>query len=434
MTDRELIDNLFCAALAAVDPLTALPRHLREVAELYPSGPFDRLLVAGFGKAGGGMALAAEECLGEMITSGLVIVPHASNLSPLPHRIELAAGGHPYPDAEGVAATSRLMEMARGADDRTLLLVLISGGGSALCSAPAEGITLEEKQATCRLLMEAGADIRELNTVRKHLSRVKGGQLAALAMPARTVALTISDVPGDLPEIIASGPVAPDPSTFGEALAVMERLGISGRVPEAVLRRLRLGAAGEIAETPKPGSALFDAVTTVIAASNGCARAAAAHAAHQRGIRLRVLDDPVCGEAKGAGRRLAELALAERKKLASGERLCIVSGGETTVRVTGKGKGGRNQELAVAFALGIEGVDGITLLSAGTDGIDGPTDAAGAIVDGTTAAKATGAGFDPVASLEENDTYRLLESCGALLKTGPTGTNVMDLQIILLRG
>ncbi|MCM0080923.1 glycerate kinase [Geomonas sp. Red32] len=434
MTDRELIDNLFCAALAAVDPLTALPSHLREVAELYLSGPFDRLLVAGFGKAGVPMALAAEECLGEMIGSGLVIVPHSSNLSPQPHRIELATGGHPHPNAEGVAATSRLMEMVRGADDRTLLLVLISGGGSALCSAPAEGITLEEKQAACRLLMEAGADIRELNTVRKHLSRVKGGQLAALAMPARTVALTISDVPGDLPEIIASGPVAPDPSTFGDALAVFERLGIADRVPKAVLRRLRLGAAGEVPETPKPGSALFDSVTTVIAASNGCARAAAAHAALQRGIRARVLEEPVCGEAKVAGRRLAELALAERKKLSSGERCCIVSGGETTVQVKGNGKGGRNQEVAVAFALGIEGVDGVTFLSAGTDGIDGPTDAAGAIVDGSTAAKAKGAGFDPLASLEENDTYRLLESCGALLKTGPTGTNVMDLQIVLLRG
>jgi hydroxypyruvate reductase/glycerate 2-kinase len=432
MTDRELVDTFFCAALAAVDPFLALPPHLLKVRELYRAGGYGRLVVAGFGKAALPMALATEEIFGSSISGGLVIVPHGTKGAGLPGRIEVAGAGHPHPDADGVAASLRVMDLAREADERTLLLLLISGGGSSLFTAPAEGITLEQKQQTSRLLMEAGADIQELNSVRKHLSKIKGGNLAALAHPARLISLAISDVPGDRPDVIASGPAYPDPTYFADALQVLARLRISSKVPASVLERLEKGAAGSIAETPKPGDPVFSSVTTVLAARNRDAMEAAARAATRHGVKARVLAEAVLGEAREAGRRLAEIALKEREMLKPGERICLISGGETTVRVVGKGKGGRNQELAVAFAAAIEGKSGITLLSAGTDGIDGPTDAAGGIVDGDTAAVARAAGFDPVRFLAENDAYSLLDRCGGLFKTGPTGTNVMDLQIAVI--
>lgn len=432
MTDREMIDSFFCAALAAVDPFMALAPHLATVKEIYRTGGFNRLVIAGFGKAGLPMALAAEEALGAAIDAGLVIVPHDTKFAKRPSRIEVATAGHPHPDSAGVAASGRILHFARVADKKTLLLLLVSGGGSALFTAPADGISLEEKQLTSRLLMEAGADIHQLNTVRKHLSSIKGGRLAALAHPARLITFAISDVPGDRPEVIASGPAYPDPTSFADALAVLELLGIATQVPISVRERLLKGASGAIGETPKPGDPVFSSVTTVIAARNRDAVEAAARAARHKGLKVHILEEAVCGEARQAGQRLAGIAISEREKLAPGERICLVSGGETTVRVVGKGKGGRNQELALAFAMAIEGISGITLLSAGTDGIDGPTDAAGGIVDGNTTALAKAAGFDPSRSLADNDAYTLLDGCGGLLKTGPTGTNVMDLQIAIL--
>ncbi|HJV34906.1 glycerate kinase [Geomonas sp.] len=434
MTDRELIDTIFSAGLAAVDPLVTLPPHLVQVKEMFRTGGFRRLIVVGFGKASVPMALAVEDMLDQQIGAGLIIAPHGANLSALPRRIKVATAGHPHPDPAGVVASRRIIELAHAADEKTLMLLLISGGGSALFTAPADEITLEEKMETCRLLMDAGADIQELNTVRKHLSKVKGGKLAALAHPARIFALAVSDVPGDRPDVIASGPAYPDPTTFADALAVLARLHLSGRVPPAVRKRLELGAAGSIKETPKPGDPLFSSVTTVIAARNRDAMEAAAHAAGKHKMEVHLLESPICGEAREAGRRLAELAVARRRKLAPGQLACLISGGETTVRVVGKGKGGRNQEMAVAFAMAIEGEPGITFLSGGTDGIDGPTDAAGGVVDGNTVALARAAGLDPVAYLAENDAYAFLQGCRGLLKTGPTGTNVMDLQIAVVRG
>jgi glycerate 2-kinase len=434
MTDREMLDRFFCAALAAVDPYLTLPPHLLKVRELYRSGGFGRLVVAGFGKAALPMALAAEQILGETINCGLVIVPHDTKPTTKPHHIEVATAGHPHPDRDGVAASKRIMELARTADDKTLLLLLVSGGGSALFTAPADGITLEEKLATSRLLMEAGADIGELNTVRKHLSNIKGGRLAALAQPARIITLAISDVPGDHPDVIASGPAYPDPTSFADAIEVLDRLQISTQVPATVLERLQRGSAGAIADTPKPDDPIFSSVTTVIVARNGTAVEAAAGAARSLGLTVQVLGEAVCGEARQAGQRLAEIALNLKKRLAPGERICLIGGGETTVRVVGKGKGGRNQELALAFAIATAGETGITLLSAGTDGIDGPTDAAGGIVDGATAAVAKAAGLDPARFLADNDAYAILDNCAALLRTGPTGTNVMDLQIVIVSG
>ena len=434
MDDRRLVQTLFSAALAAVEPGRALGPHLERVRQDYLSGGFRRLVVAGFGKAAIPMARAVEERLGDLITNGLVIAPHSA--PPFAKGglevIDVACAGHPHPDAAGVAAGRRIVDLARGCDAGTLLLLLVSGGGSALFVAPADDITLEEKQATARLLMEAGADIHELNTVRKHLSAVKGGQLARAAQPARIVSLLISDVPGDRPDVIASGPAVADPTTFGDALAVLEQRGLLLTVPPSVRRRLEQGRAGLLPETPKPGDPLFGRVSTIVTARNRDALEAAAAEAGRLGLEVRMSDGIVTGEAREAGRMLAAQALRARAQMNPGQHLCLLYGGETTVTVQGEGRGGRNQELALAFCGEIAGATGITLLAAGTDGIDGPTDAAGAIADGGTWDLARRAGFDPAASLAANDAYPLLERCGTLLKTGPTGTNVMDVQIVII--
>lgn len=438
--DNQTLQALFRAALEAVEPGAALAPHLERVGERYRREGFQRLVVAGFGKAAIPMAWAAEERLGDLVSAGLVIAPHGRDANPPQYplinggltSIEVAFAGHPHPDSAGEAAGRRLMELARACDERTLLLLLVSGGGSALLAVPAPGITLEEKRITAQLLMEAGADISELNTVRKHLSAVKGGQLARLASPAPVVSLMISDVPGDRPDVIASGPAVPDPTTFSDALAVLERFGLTNKVPPAVRGRLEEGRAGMVTETPKPGAPLFAGVESVIAARNGDALSAVAAVARLSGLEARVRGKIVAGEARKAGQQLAREALCVRSNLQAGQRVCLVSGGETTVMVAGNGRGGRNQELALAFALEIDATPGISLLSAGTDGIDGPTDAAGAVVDGVTASLARRAGLDPRAHLAANDAYQLLDRCGALLKCGPTGTNVMDIQITLI--
>ena len=439
-SDTHALETLFRAALAAVEPGAALAGHLERAGERFRGEGFERLVVAGFGKAAIPMALAAEKRLGGLISAGLVIAPHHNEanlpLSPIAkgglEKIEVVTAGHPHPDIAGEAAGRRIMALAQACDERALLLLLVSGGGSALLSVPAEGITPEEKRITARLLMEAGADIHELNTVRKHLSAVKGGQLASLAYPAHVISLMISDVPGDRLDVIASGPAVADPTTFNDAWTVLERFSLTPRVPPAVRLRLEQGRAGTTAETPKPGDPLFARVESVVAARNSDALSAAAAAARLLGLEVNIRGEAVAGEAREAGKQLAREALRVRSNLHPGQRVCLLSGGETTVTVLGSGRGGRNQELALSFALEIAGTPGISLLSAGTDGIDGPTDAAGAMVDGETVSLARRAGLDPQSHLAANDAYPLLDRCGALLKSGPTGTNVMDVQVILV--
>lgn len=441
-SDIQTLEALFSAALAAVEPGVALRGHLERTGERFRREGFARLVVAGFGKAAVPMALAAEERLAGLISAGLVIAPRHDVAGSPPSamakgglgRIEVVLAGHPHPDSAGEAAGRRIMALARACDEHTMLLLLVSGGGSALLSVPADGITLEEKRITAQLLMEAGADIFELNTVRKHLSAVKGGQLARLAWPAHVVSLMISDVPGDRLDMIASGPAVADPTTFNDAWAVLERFSLTLRVPRAVRLRLEQGCAGTVVETAKPGDPLFARVESVVAARNSDALFAAAAAARLLGLEVHIRVEAVAGEAREAGKHLAREALRVRSHLRAGQRVCLLSGGETTVTVLGSGRGGRNQELALSFALEIAGTPGISLLSAGTDGIDGPTDAAGAMVDGDTVSLARRAGLDPQSHLAANDAYPLLDRCGALLKTGPTGTNVMDIQVILITG
>jgi hydroxypyruvate reductase len=397
---------------------------------------FDRLLIVGAGKAAARMAAAVEDVLGDRVTAGIVIVPYGQ--AGFLRSIDQIEASHPIPDEAGFRGTQRILNMLQTAHDGTLVLSLLSGGASALMVQPMPGISLEEKQRVTELLLRAGASITELNTVRKHISRVKGGWLAQSAYPATIVSLILSDVIGNPIDVIASGPTAPDPTTFRDAASVLQKYGVLQRIPAPVKQWIESGVKGQAAETPKSTEACFRRTTNVIIGAIDTALAAAQGRARELELSPEVITAELQGEARAAGKLLAQRGREVRKSLRPGEVRCLLSGGETTVTVHGDGRGGRNQELALAFALGTEGIPGITLLSAGTDGIDGPTDAAGAIVDGETAVKARASGMDPAAYLERNDSYSFFEqldsSAGtaSLLKTGQTGTNVMDLQILCI--
>jgi hydroxypyruvate reductase len=415
--------SIFRAALAAADPVDAVLRHLRN----RDFSRFHHIYVVGAGKAGASMALAAERALGRRITAGLVNVKYGSTAKL--RRIELNPCGHPLPDEAGVRGSTRIAEIAAQAGERDLVLCLISGGGSALLPLPAEPITLAEKQATTQLLLACGATIHEFNCVRKHLSRIKGGQLARLAAPAQVESLLLSDVIGDDLDVIGSGPTAPDASTFADALAILEKYGLVERVPASVRERIEHGVRGELPETPKAGDPLFRRVRNVLVGNNRLALDAAARRARELGFRTLVLASEIQGET----REIARMHAAIAREVVSASRpvkapACIVTGGETTVTLRGDGLGGRNQEFVLAAALEIAGLPNVVVLSAGTDGSDGPTDAAGAIADGDTLRRNPGARC----YLDRNDSYHYFQSLGDLVITGPTNTNVMDVRIILV--
>jgi glycerate-2-kinase len=375
-----------------------------------------------------------EGSFGDMIDDGAIITSYGHGVDHGLKKIRVREAGHPIPDENGIRGTEEIIRLAEAADERTLAVVLISGGGSALFVSPCDGISLAEKQEMTSLLLKAGADIREMNTVRKHLSRVKGGRLAEILHPATAFSLILSDVIGDHLDVIASGPTSPDPSTYGDALAVIKKYGLMELAPGAVVKLLADGANGVHPETPKEGSPVFRKVEILIIGSNRLALEAARMKAEKLGFEAEIIGLEISGEAREAGRLIARRALAAKTGRVGGPPLCLISGGETTVTVTGSGKGGRNMELALAFAMEVERTPGVTLLSAGTDGIDGPTDAAGAIVDGATAKAARGHGLNPENYLADNDSYNFFRKAGGLLVTGPTGTNVMDIQIAVIDG
>lgn len=427
-------EQIFRAALQASAPGTAVRQQTEPLRTRYREGGFQRLLIVGFGKAAPAMASALVESLDDLVDTGLIVTKYGHAALPLPEKIKVFEAGHPVPDAHGLQATGEILRLVQAADARTLIVTLISGGGSALLVAPKEGISLADKQQSTGLLLKAGADIGELNTVRKHLSRIKGGRLAEAAYPAKVVSLILSDVIGDRLDVIASGPTAPDPTTYGDALDVLARYQLSEDVPLPVMALLRRGVRGVIPETPKSGSLILGGVENLIIGSNRQALAAAARAAQELGFTVSIVADDQVGEARQVARQLTQQALAAASVNKGKPPLCLLVGGETTVTVRGQGKGGRNMELALAFAIEIEGHPGITLLSAGTDGTDGPTDAAGAMVDGTTIATARELGLNPQDYLDDNNSYAFFEKCGGLLVTGATGTNVMDIQVILIGG
>ncbi len=430
--------SIFESAVAAVDAQECLKRFVRLDGRMLRIGgaaynleSFERVLVVGTGKASPRMGVALEAELGDRISDGVINTKYG-HAEPL-DRIRIVECGHPVPDEAGVRGTGEILAALEGADDRTLVICLISGGGSALMPAPSEGISLHEKQDTTRLLLECGANIVELNAVRKHLSRVKGGGLARVAFPATVVSLMLSDVIGDPMDVIASGPTVPDTSTFKNCVEIIHKYEVSNRLPEAVRKRFEAGLAGEIPETPKPGDAVLERCHNVIVGSNGLAVAAAAGRARDLGYNTLVLSTRLEGEA----REVAHVYSAIGKEiLTSGAPVaapaCVIAGGETTVTVRGNGKGGRNQELVLAGAMHLSGWEGTVLFSGGTDGTDGPTDAAGAIADAGTVTRAESAGLSAIESLKNNDSYHFFQPLDDLVMTGPTGTNVADVAFVMV--
>lgn len=382
--------------------------------------------VLAVGKAAAAMAAGALRVLGARITGGVVVAADLSgDLSPL----ETIVGDHPTPSRASESAGQRAMALAASVPEGQSLLVLLSGGASSLMAAPAEGLTLADKRQTTELLLRGGADIHAMNTVRKHISALKGGWLAARASSSlRTLAL--SDVVGDDRSFIGSGPTVADPTTFGEALDVLDQRGGRHSFPIDVVRRLERGLRGEVEETPKPDDPRLSRARWELVGSRFDAMAGAAAEARQRGYEVRVIEEPVVGDARTAGRAYVERL---RALSAGTQPLCLISSGETTVQVRGTGRGGRNQELAASLAEHLPALESAVAFAAcGSDGVDGPTDAAGAIVDATTPARASAAGLWPGAFLDANDTYHFFGPLGDLIRTGPTGTNVGDLQVCLL--
>ncbi len=423
-------------ALRAADPETCLRRAvgleeeaLRVGERLYPLSELGRILVVGFGKASARLAAALEGVLGGLVGSGLVVT--ADGYSVPTERIEVVEAAHPLPDERGLAAAQRISELVSQAGEGDLVIVLISGGGSALLTLPAPGITLGDLARTNELLIRSGATIQEINAVRKHLSQLKGGQLARLAWPAQVVSLIISDVPGDPLDVIASGPTAADPTTFRDAAAVLNKYGLWDEIPKSVRARIEAGLAGEVPDTPKPGDSVFERVQNLIIGSGRLVAEEAVAAAERRGFSSLLLTTTMEGEAREVGRLLVSLAreMARYGRPLSPPAVLILAG-ETTVAVRGEGLGGRNQELALAAALAMRGLSGAALLALGTDGRDGPTDAAGGLVDGGTVERLRAAGVDPQGALADNDSYHALAAAGDLVKTGPTGTNVADLVLV----
>ena len=431
---RDIAIDIFRAALKAADPYDSVMHHLEHALSIYHQGAYRKLYAVAFGKAAVSMMQAVVDRAGDLLTKAIVITKYEhAKAARFPGVIEVYEAGHPLPDKNGVAATRRTVELLKKADAETLVLCLISGGGSALFVSPTNGISLEDKQNVTHSLLKAGTDIVELNTVRKHLSLVKGGRLAEITYPARMISLILSDVIGDPLDVIASGPTAPDETTFADAINVLNKYHLLDAIPESALSLLLDGQRGLIADTPKHGSPAVKMVENTIIGSNAKATAAAIARAQELGYQSKLLSSTLQGEAKDVARWLARTVIQTgAENMRGNRRLCFVAGGETTVTVRGTGLGGRNTEMALAFAVEIKGMQGITMLSAGTDGTDGPTDAAGAIVDYETVSLASGLNLDPMVFLKNNDSYRFFEKAGGLIKTGPTGTNVMDIQIVLI--
>lgn len=435
------------AALHAADPAAAVARHLRRDGPVLALGDQRhdlrapaRLFLLSVGKASLRMAEALIAGLGPWadakLAAGLIVAPeslvHAATAPTRSRGLRLMAGGHPLPSTGSVLAGQAALDLLHQATPDDLVFCLLSGGGSALLTAPAPGLTLSDLQAATELLLRSGATIHELNAVRKHLDQIKGGGLALAARGAPLISLILSDVPGDPLDVIASGPTAPDPTTFADAWGALDRAQALAHAPDAVRRHLQAGLAGAQPETLKPDAARALPLQHLVVGSNRLAVEAAAQAAAGYGLAPLILTTGLEGEAREVGRVLAAIA-GEVVRHGRPQRTpaCLIAGGETTVTVRGAGKGGRSQELALAAAMSIEHLP-IGLLSFGTDGIDGPTDAAGAWVDGSTMARARALGLDAQAALARNDAYPFFAALGDLVITGPTGTNVNDVVIILI--
>jgi hydroxypyruvate reductase len=427
---RELVLDCVERGIEAADPVRAIERALSLEGDRlivgeasYDFDEFEECIVLGGGNAGGRMASALEGVLGDRIDRGAVVTDAPEETD----RIDVLPGDHPVPSERGVESTRRMLELADGAGEKTLVLVVVSGGGSALMPAPAEGVSLEALQEVTEALLASGATIDEINAVRKHCSAIKGGRLARRAAPATVVSLIVSDVVGNDLSTIASGPTAPDGTTFADARAVLSRYGVDP--PEQIADRLERGERGEVEETPKPGDPAFDRVENRVLADGFTPLAAVRDLAHDRGYEPLLLSSRVRGEAREAAKTHAAVAEEVRETGNPVDAPAVIcSGGETTVTLRGEGTGGPNQEFALSAAIELQGTEGIALASVDTDGIDGATEAAGAVVDGDTVSDVEAARD----ALEDNDAYPFLDARDAIVETGPTGTNVNDLRVIVV--
>ncbi len=436
-TSRARAREVFAAALKAADPAAAVVSRVRIGKKTIVIGgrsvplPSGGIIVLGAGKAAAGLARGLEKLLKDRIADGAIVVPEVS--SPLPRTVRVYAAGHPHPDSRNLRAAREVLRIAESAGPDDLVICLISGGGSSLLFLPHEGVGLREVRRLNTLLLKSGASIREINAVRKRLSRLGAGRLARTARPARVLSLIVSDVVGDEIAAVASGPTSPDPVTFREARQVLVRYGLNGKIGSGLRRYFQRGLKGKVPETPKPGDRIFRRVENHLILDNRRALSAAGAEAKRLGYRPLLLSSTIEGDTRQAA--LFHAAVV-REILTSGRPVSppagLISGGETTVEVKGKGRGGRNQEFVLALAAELGGLDGVTILSAGTDGIDGPTDAAGAVLDAALWKRAAGLGIDPKKYLGNNDSYNFFRPLGALLKTGPTGTNVNDVRVILI--
>ncbi len=431
--------RIMASALSAVDPRAAVLANLKlnnsnlEVdRKIYNLNSFNRILLVGAGKAGQPMAEAIQEVLGYHLESGKVIVKEGY-LTNIHHsdRIEIIEAGHPIPDQRGVSGTGKIIELLENTTKYDLVICVISGGGSALMVSPVPGITLQNLQLLTEKLLAIGATINEINTLRKHLDRIKGGQIARYTAPAKLICLILSDVVGDPLDVIASGPTVPDPTTFEDALEILNRYQIREHVPESIVEFLTLGQDGKVNETPKPGDQIFAEVNNVIVGSNQTATKAAQIQAEKEGFNTFVLSNFLQGEASQAGNFLSSILrqIAEHSQPLP-RPACIIVGGETTVTLRGDGHGGRNQEIALGAVHGLDGLNEVALITLASDGGDGPTNAAGAVVTGDTFLRARSLDLNPLSFLARNDAYNFFNPLGDLVKTGPTLTNVNDIAFL----
>jgi len=438
-TVRKKISRILQASLTAVDPAAAVQRTLQQDGDIlavgqrrYDLNSFQRVFVVGAGKAGAPMTQAVEAVLGERISDGLVVVK--TDHSGPTERVRIVEASHPTPDAAGVAAGREILALAGDARSDDLVIALLSGGGSALLVSPAEGLTLADLQGLTASLLACGATINEMNCLRKHCSGVKGGQLARAVAPAALITLVLSDVIGSPLDVIASGPTVPDSSTWADAWALVEKYDLAEELPPAIVARLQAGLKGEIPDTPDASDPVFAHSQTVVVADNFLAAQAAKAAAEEEGYCSLLLTTFLDGDAAGAGRLLVALA---KEVQTSGNPIpapaCLILGGETTVQLgSNPGTGGRNQEVALAAGVALQGSQGITVVSLATDGTDGPTDSAGAMADGGTAARGEAAGLSASEHLDRHDAYPYLVASQDLLRTGPTQTNVNDLLFVFV--
>ncbi len=440
------LKNIYRAAVREVDPAGLIQSRVKKDGrQLIIHGPdaeisedlsrYRQVIVLGVGKASARMAAAMEDILADELSCGFILTKYGYGL-PL-RKIQILEAGHPVPDENSLAGGRRMTQMACAAEDSTLIINLISGGGSSLLCLPADGISLDDKRRTTGALLASGANIDEMNCIRKHLSKIKGGGLVKMASPARLINLILSDVIGDRIDTIASGITAPDPTTFADALSIVRKYALDDKLPQAVRDHLNKGTQGNIPETPKEGDPVFSHTANIILGNNTLAAEAARRTAERLGYKARILSATLSGEASAAGSYFAKLARdIDAGKSDMAKPAVIIAGGETTVTLRGKGKGGRNQELALAYAIELHRicpeVPNIFFLSAGTDGSDGPTDAAGAFVTPALMEKMKTIAVQAEAHLAQNDAYPFFQDTGCLFKTGPTYTNVCDIQILVV--